>query len=1455
MKKLTLLFIFMAMFTSVAWSQSKVFVGDTAGSSLHQYGPIYRSSSTSSYNHSMYGYIYEASDLLLPSGTAINKIAFKKATANTLTGGVCAVTIRMKNSSATTFGGQQTYATLTSSTYTTVYASVTDSFTSGADTWHEWTLSSPFVYTGGSLELSVDFARNGAPSDGRIEWYYESAVGKGVGMAAPAAPTNIAITSSSYDDNRPSTRFDVSYPAGTCFNPTGLNVSNITATSADASWTSGGAANSYVEYGPAGFTLGSGTTMYVSSTSAALTNLLASTDYDVYVKDSCAANSSFFIGPVSFSTPCALQLNGVFTIDGSMPTTGTNFQSFSDFESHIHNCGITGPVTINIASGTYTDQLHLKDIVGISSTNTITFNGSGSDSLIWDGTGEQGTIILENTPYVTLNNMYIANLASSEAWGILLMDKSDHVTITNCTVAMDSTSGVSDISAILVSSSYDNDQSEGADIDYVTIDNNTIIGGYYTMNFEGRSTGNPSRHYFITNNNIRKASNSSVRVDELEDFVFTGNTITTYVSSGSDGLYLQDINDYVIEDNIIKVSDYGLYLNDGNDGVSTTSNSRIVNNMILSTADDGLYMNDFENTDVFHNTVEGKPATRIRDQINLDLRNNIFVSYGNSAVYAQSGFDATDVVDYNVYYSTGTDVFDIGSSTYSTLAAWQTAEPTRNVNSLYGDPVFAASDDLHITGTLAQGAGDPTVGIITDIDGELRSSTTPDIGADESVAATCLDPINQIALNIQITSAEIRWSVASSVSLSTTIEYAVSGFTPGTGTTVNVAAPDTFIVLTNLQPNTTYDYYVKTNCTPATPSAGATAFSFTTLAPPCLVPTALGAYNISAVSADVYWTTGGASNWDIEYGVTGFTMGAGTPMSVLNDTVALSSLTAGTTYDFYVRDSCLVGNSSAWVGPFTFSTLAPCITPTALGATNITTTAADIYWTTGGASNWDIEYGVTGFTMGAGTPMSVLNDTVALSSLTAGTTYDFYVRDSCLVGHSSAWAGPFTFSTLAPCVAPTALGATNITTTAADIYWTTGGASNWDIEYGITGFTMGAGTPMSVLNDTLALSSLTAGTTYDFYVRDSCLVGHSSAWAGPFTFSTLAPCVAPTALGATNITTTDADIYWTTGGASNWDIEYGVTGFTMGAGTPMSVLNDTVALSSLTAGTTYDFYVRDSCLVGHSSAWAGPFTFTTLTPCADPTTLFATATCTDATLSWVSDAGATSTIQWGISGFTPSAGTNILNAVSPYNLTGLTEGVSYDFYVLDTCTNGLASAWVGPITFTTDSLPKIVISATMVSSGSLVNYDFDVTSGAAGTTSIDWDFGDGNTGTGANANHDYTANGTYTVVCVAANACGVDSATTVVTAQGIGMDELAFGNLNVFPNPSSGQLTVDGLNPNLSNLSINVVNTLGQVVLTPAVYAGQTNVNLDLEHLSNGVYHVMISANEGTYSVKVILQN
>lgn len=96
-------------------------------------------------------------------------------------------------------------------------------------------------------------------------------------------------------------------------------------------------------------------------------------------------------------------------------------------------------------------------------------------------------------------------------------------------------------------------------------------------------------------------------------------------------------------------------------------------------------------------------------------------------------------INYNLYYATGNGgVIGFNSSTYcTTLAQWKTVTG-KDVNSIFGDPLFvgrsAGADfiDLHLTeGSPADGAGIAGYSLINDFDKELRSGLTRvDIGAD-----------------------------------------------------------------------------------------------------------------------------------------------------------------------------------------------------------------------------------------------------------------------------------------------------------------------------------------------------------------------------------------------------------------------------------------------------------------------------------------------------------------------------------------------------------------------------------------------------------------------------------------------------------------------------------------------------------------------------------------------------
>ena len=75
---------------------------------------------------------------------------------------------------------------------------------------------------------------------------------------------------------------------------------------------------------------------------------------------------------LALTTGLTAQMSGAYTID---PTgTGTrNFKSFLEAGKALFAQNVGGPVKILVAPGTYTESFFLLPLVGVSSTNTVTF--------------------------------------------------------------------------------------------------------------------------------------------------------------------------------------------------------------------------------------------------------------------------------------------------------------------------------------------------------------------------------------------------------------------------------------------------------------------------------------------------------------------------------------------------------------------------------------------------------------------------------------------------------------------------------------------------------------------------------------------------------------------------------------------------------------------------------------------------------------------------------------------------------------------------------------------------------------------------------------------------------------------------------------------------------------------------------------------------------------------------
>ena len=113
-------------------------------------------------------------------------------------------------------------------------------------------------------------------------------------------------------------------------------------------------------------------------------------------------------------------------------------------------------------------------------------------------------------------------------------------------------------------------------------------------------------------------------------------------------------------------------------------------------------------------------------------------------------------------------------------------------------------------------------------------------------------------------------------------------------------------------------------------------------------------------------------------------------------------------------------------------------------------------------------------------------------------------------------------SEIPACPAPDQLSAVADAIDAATLSWNeTGTASQWQVDYGVSGYTPPINSTVTSDNP-FNITGLAENTTYDFYVRAICGPGDTSEWTGPGTFTTLAAPIIPDYLNAFSVVNGDA---------------------------------------------------------------------------------------------------------------------------------------------------------------------------------------------------------------------------------------------------------------------------------------------------------------------------------------------
>jgi hypothetical protein len=489
-------------------------------------------------------------------------------------------------------------------------------------------------------------------------------------------------------------------------------IGSITDTSADLSWDYFGNDCFTIEYGLSGFIQGTGVGSQSGTIDSNITSnyvmsgLNPNTSYDFYVENCCSPGT--WEGPFTFSTECTGPLAaGTYTVG----STG-NFASLDSVISTLNVCGIAGAVTFELQSGTFVAGNSLGSVNGSSTANTITFTGASgaSDTLV--------QISLSGASDVILDDLFIYNMSSD---GVVL-NETENVTISNSTIQVTTTS-TSTLAGMPIASRSGQYYYNGSSESNLTIVNNELIGGYYGISLYGSSM-NRSSNVHVADNTFSLQYYYGVNLSYTDGVTFNNNSVSGFRSSSAYGARFYYSNNIEAHENHISGVNYGMYVYQ----VNGTDNE-LVNNMLDANVY-GIYSYFSDSVAVHHNTVRGNYGFYNYYSSNTDARNNIFI--GNTyAVYAR--FGSNNDFDYNVYNSNGT-YLAYTTTLIDSLGEWQTLDSLNNTNSVEGDPVFLSQNDLHVVGLLANDAGDNSVGVTHDIDGDVRPSliaSTVDIGADE----------------------------------------------------------------------------------------------------------------------------------------------------------------------------------------------------------------------------------------------------------------------------------------------------------------------------------------------------------------------------------------------------------------------------------------------------------------------------------------------------------------------------------------------------------------------------------------------------------------------------------------------------------------------------------------------------------------------------------------------------
>lgn len=428
--------------------------------------------------------------------------------------------------------------------------------------------------------------------------------------------------------------------------------------------------------------------------------------------------------------------------------------------------------TVLVRNGTYSEKIVFPKSGRLD--KYITLKVYPGEKAIIDGTtlsitGKEALVTIRNNSYIILEGFDICNYKSTTPWtnvnGILIDQGSKNIQIKKNRIYNiehnvkpdDGRSGhgieiIGNTEVMMKNILVEENEIHDCNTGY---SENLTINGYVdsfiirkNKIYNAENIGIDAAGGYSANSNpaFNYARNGLISENELYNIDMTTGPIGGAHGHGAIGIYIDGARNIIVERNKVHECDRGIGIVSEND-LYPTSNCIVRNNFVYNGWRTGIYLGGYlnytsggtndcyvVNNTLYQNNIEPGAFGEIEGEIRLTERcNNNVIK--NNIIYARpldvfvhkyTSTGSNNVIDNNLYYTTGTAKWIWNGTEYTSFTAWKTACGGDAASTNGVDPLLIStfSPDLHIQpGSPAKNAGvviSEAINGNTDIDGNAR---------------------------------------------------------------------------------------------------------------------------------------------------------------------------------------------------------------------------------------------------------------------------------------------------------------------------------------------------------------------------------------------------------------------------------------------------------------------------------------------------------------------------------------------------------------------------------------------------------------------------------------------------------------------------------------------------------------------------------------------------------------